>query len=54
MPVLKGTYFINNLKTKPKVIFTSAYRDYTIKGFELDAKDYLLKPILFERFFEAI
>jgi DNA-binding LytR/AlgR family response regulator len=54
MPVLKGTDFIKNLKTKPKVIFTTAYRDYAIEGFELDAIDYLLKPIVFERFFQAI
>lgn len=54
MPVLKGTNFIKNLKTKPKVIFTTAYRDYAIEGFELDAVDYLLKPIAFERFFQAI
>jgi DNA-binding LytR/AlgR family response regulator len=54
MPVLKGTDFIKNLKTKPKVIFTTAYRDYAIEGFELDAIDYLLKPIVFERFFKAI
>lgn len=54
MPVLKGTDFIRNLKTKPKVIFTTAYRNYAIEGFELDAVDYLLKPIVFERFFKAI
>lgn len=54
MPVLKGTDFIKNLKTKPKVIFTTAYRDYAIEGFELNAIDYLLKPIVFERFFKAI
>lgn len=54
MPVLKGTDFVKNLKIKPKVIFTTAYRDYAIEGFELDAIDYLLKPIVFERFFRAI
>lgn len=54
MPVLKGTDFIKNLKIQPKVIFTTAYRDYAIEGFELDAIDYLLKPIVFERFFKAI
>lgn len=54
MPVLKGTDFIKNLKTKPKVIFTTAYRDYAVEGFELDAIDYLLKPIVFERFFRSI
>ena len=54
MPVLKGTDFFKNLSQKPKVIFTTAYRDYAIEGFELSAVDYLLKPIVFERFFKAI
>ncbi len=54
MPVLKGTDFFKNLTQKPKVIFTTAYRDYAIEGFELSAVDYLLKPIVFERFFKAI
>ena len=54
MPVLKGTDFFKNLLKKPKVIFTTAYRDYAIEGFELDAVDYLLKPIVFERFFKGI
>ena len=54
MPVLKGTDFFKNLTRKPKVIFTTAYRDYAIEGFELSAVDYLLKPIVFERFFKAI
>lgn len=54
MPVLKGTDFYKNLLVKPKVIFTTAYRDYAVDGFELDAVDYLLKPIVFARFFQAI
>jgi len=54
MPVLKGTDFYKNLSNKPKVIFTTAYRDYALDGFELDAVDYLLKPIVFSRFFQAI
>lgn len=54
MPVLKGTDFFKNLIDKPKVIFTTAYRDYALDGFELNAVDYLLKPIVFERFFKAI
>ena len=41
MPALKGTDFFKSLITKPKVIFTTAYRDYAIEGFELDAIDYL-------------
>ncbi|OSY87042.1 chemotaxis protein CheY [Tenacibaculum holothuriorum] len=54
MPVLKGTDFFKNLVQKPKVIFTTAYRNYAIDGFELNAVDYLLKPIVFDRFFKAI
>ncbi|WP_422080136.1 LytR/AlgR family response regulator transcription factor [Ulvibacterium sp.] len=54
MPVLKGVDFFKNLSQKPKVIFTTAYRDYAVEGFELDAVDYLLKPITFARFFKAI
>lgn len=54
MPVLKGTDFFKSLTTKPKVIFTTAYRDYAIEGFELNAIDYLLKPIFFDRFFSAV
>ncbi len=54
MPLLKGTDFFKNLIVKPQVIFTTAYRDYAIEGFELNAVDYLLKPIFFERFFSAI
>ncbi len=54
MPVLKGTDFFKNLLQKPDVVFTTAYRDYAVDGFELNALDYLLKPIFFDRFFLAI
>ncbi|TCI84837.1 LytR/AlgR family response regulator transcription factor [Tenacibaculum sp. M341] len=54
MPQLKGIDFFKTLAYKPKVIFTTAYREYAIDGFELNAVDYLLKPIFFERFFSAI
>ena len=54
MPVLKGTDFFKTLQYKPAVIFTTAYRDYAIEGFDLNAVDYLLKPIVFERFFKAV
>ncbi len=54
MPVLTGTEFYKNLISKPRVIFTTAYRDYAVEGFELNAVDYLVKPITFGRFFQAI
>ncbi len=54
MPELLGTDFIRALKSPPKVIFTTAYRKYAIEGFELDAVDYLLKPISFDRFLKAV
>lgn len=54
MPQLLGTDFIRTLKDPPKVIFTTAYRKFAVEGFELDAVDYLLKPISFERFLKAV
>ncbi len=54
MPNLLGTDLIRTLKNPPKVIFTTAYRKFAVEGFELDAVDYLLKPISFERFLKAI
>lgn len=54
MPVLKGTDFLKNLVNKPKVIFTTAHREYAIESYELNVVDYLLKPIVFNRFFKAI
>ena len=53
MPVLNGTDFYHNLSKRPKAIFTTAYREYAVDGFELEAIDYLLKPITFARFFKA-
>ena len=49
-----GTEFFKNLSHPPKVIFVTAYREYAVDGFELDAVDYLVKPVSFERFFKAI
>ncbi|MCI0752101.1 MAG: LytTR family DNA-binding domain-containing protein [Flammeovirgaceae bacterium] len=54
MPKLSGIEFLKTLKHRPKVIFTTAFRDYAIEGFELEVVDYLLKPIPFERFLKAI
>lgn len=54
MPVLKGTDFFKSLIQRPKVIFTTAYREYAIDGFDLNAVDYLLKPITFVNFYKAI
>jgi DNA-binding LytR/AlgR family response regulator len=54
MPQILGTDFIRTLKNPPRVIFTTAYRKFAIEGFELDAIDYLLKPISFDRFLKAV
>lgn len=54
MPHLLGTNFIRTLKNPPKVIFTTAFRKYALEGFELDAVDFLLKPISFERFLKGV
>lgn len=54
MPHILGTNFIRTLKNPPKVIFITAYRKYAVEGFELDAVDYLLKPISFDRFLKAL
>ncbi|MBS1598155.1 MAG: response regulator transcription factor [Bacteroidetes bacterium] len=53
MPYISGVEFLKNAKELPKVIFTTAYEQYALKGYELDALDYLLKPISFERFLQA-
>ncbi len=54
MPVVTGIDFIKNTTIKPKVILTTAYREYALEGYELDIIDYLLKPISFIRFYKAI
>ncbi|MDB5235751.1 MAG: response regulator transcription factor [Hymenobacter sp.] len=54
MPKMLGTDFLRNLRHPPQVIFTTAYREYAYEGFELDAVDYLLKPVSLERFLKAV
>lgn len=54
MPKMIGTDFLKNLSHPPKVIFVTAYREYAVEGYELDAVDYLVKPVSFERFVKAI
>jgi DNA-binding LytR/AlgR family response regulator len=54
LPRLKGLDFIRTLKNPPRVILTTAYREYALDGYELNVMDYLLKPIHFNRFLMAV
>ncbi len=54
MPKLSGVDFLKILPNPPKVIFTTAFADYALTGYELNAVDYLLKPFDFPRFYQAI
>lgn len=54
MPGLDGLSFLRSLSDAPNVIFTTAYTEFAVEGFELDAVDYLLKPIPFARFLKAV
>lgn len=54
MPDITGLDLVRSLQVKPLIIFTTAYKKFAVEGFELDAIDYLLKPISFERFSKAV
>jgi two-component system, LytTR family, response regulator len=54
MPDITGIDLVRSLEEKPMIIFTTAHKKFALEGFELDAVDYLLKPISFERFEKAV
>ena len=54
MPEISGLSFAKSINKNIKIIFTTAYREYAIDGFDLKAVDYLLKPISFERLLQAV
>jgi DNA-binding LytR/AlgR family response regulator len=54
MPGINGLNFIRSLKKSPKVVFVTAYAEYAVDAFEIEALDYLVKPVTFERFLKAI
>ncbi|EDP69810.1 two-component response regulator [Flavobacteriales bacterium ALC-1] len=54
MPEISGIAFAKSINKDIKIIFTTAYRDYAVEGFDLQAVDYLLKPIAFERLLRAV
>ena len=54
MPLLSGISFIKGLANPPLVVFVTAYPEFALEGFEVDAVDYLLKPVSFERFRKAV
>ena len=54
MPIISGTELVKVLKHQPMIIFTTAYSEYAIESYELDAIDYLLKPFEFNRFLKSV
>jgi DNA-binding LytR/AlgR family response regulator len=54
MPDVNGLQFYKNLSEKPPVIFTTAYKDFAVEGFNVDAVDYLLKPFEYDRFLKGV
>lgn len=54
MPRISGFEMLRSMPHQPYVIFTTAYREYALEGFDLNAVDYLLKPFSFERFLQAV
>lgn len=54
MPKISGFEMLRSLPQHPQVIFTTAFREYAVEGFDLNAVDYLLKPFSFERFLQAV
>jgi len=54
MPDINGMQFYKNLPIKPAVVFTTAFKDFAVDGFNVEAIDYLLKPFSFDRFLKAI
>ncbi len=54
MPKLSGIQFTKLLENKPQIIYTTAYSEYALESYEYSAVDYLLKPIEFERFLQAV
>ena len=54
MPELTGLELLNSLRKPPLVVFTTAYQEYALESYELDAVDYLMKPIPFDRLLKAV
>jgi len=54
LPIISGMNFLKSLSHPPMVIFTTAYPEYAVEGFDADAVDYLVKPFSFERFLKAV